>query len=70
MSKNLLMSPVEERDSLPLNLAAKNRLLADWLSTAEAGNYVGPHLKLVNLERNQVLFEQGDLIEHVYFPID
>ena len=70
MSKNLLMSPVEERESVPVNLASKNRLLADLLATPEARSHVGPHLKLVNLERNQVLFEQGDVIEHVYFPID
>ena len=70
MSKNLLMTPVEERDSLSLSLASKNRLLAELLSTAEARDYLGPHLKIVTLERNQVLYEQGDRIEHVYFPLD
>jgi CRP-like cAMP-binding protein len=70
MSKNLQMSPVEERDSLPLNLASKNRLLAELLTTAEAKEFVGPHLKIVTLERNQVLYEQGDTIEYIYFPID
>ena len=70
MSNNLLTSPVYERDSIPLNLASKNRLLAELLITAEAKVAVGPHLKLVTLERNQVLFEQGDRIENVYFPLD
>lgn len=70
MSKNLQMSPVEERDLLPLNLASKNRLLAELLTTAEAKEFVGPHLKIVTLERNQVLYEQGDTIEYIYFPID
>lgn len=70
MSKNLQMSPVEERDSLPLNLASKNRLLAELLITAEAKESIGPHLKLVTLERNQVLYEQGDRIDYVYFPLD
>lgn len=70
MSKNLLMSPVEERNSLPLNLAAKNRLLAELLMTAEAKESIGPLLKIVTFERNQVLYEQGDPIEQVYFPID
>ena len=70
MSKNLLMTPVEERDSLSLSLASKNRLLAELLSTAEARDYLGPHLKIVTLERNQVLYEQGDRIEYVYFPLD
>lgn len=70
MSKNLQMLPVEERDLLPLNLASKNRLLAELLTTAEAKEFVGPHLKIVTLERNQVLYEQGDTIEYIYFPID
>src|SRR5688572_15240083 len=70
MSKNLQMSPVEERDSLPLNLAMKNRLLAELLTAAEAKDYFGPRLKIVTLDRNQVLYEQGDTIDYVYFPID
>jgi len=70
MIKNLQMLPVEERESLPLSLASKNRLLADLLLTAEAKDYVRPHLKVVTFERNQVLYEQGDTIEYVYFPID
>lgn len=70
MSKNLQTSSVEERDSTPLSLASKNRLLAELLTTAEAKDYVGPNLKVVTLERNQVLYEQGDTMEFVYFPID
>lgn len=53
-----------------LSLAMKNRLLAQWLATPDAGEYLMPHLRLVSLERNQVLYEQGDSIEFVYFPID
>ena len=70
MSKNLHTSPVEQRDGLVLSLASKNRLLADLLVTAEARDSIVPHLKIVTLERNQVLYEQGDKIEHVYLPID
>ena len=70
MSKNLHIWPVEEKESLPLSLASKNRLLAELLATAGAKEHLGPHLKLVTLERNQVLYEQGDTIDYVYFPID
>lgn len=70
MSKNLLASPVDGKDVLAFSLASRNRLLAELLSTAEARDYVGPHLKIITLERNQVLYEQGDSIEQVYFPID
>lgn len=70
MSRNLQMLPVEEKESLPLDLASQNRLLAELLTTAEAKDYISPHLKIVTLERNQVLYEQGDAIEYVYFPVD
>jgi CRP-like cAMP-binding protein len=70
MSKNLLMSPVENMEPPPLGIGSKNRLLAELLTTAEARDLIVPHLKVVTLERNQVLYEQGDTIEHVYFPVD
>jgi CRP-like cAMP-binding protein len=52
------------------NLALKNQLLAQWLATPGISDYVLPHLRTVSLERNQVLYEQGDQIDYVYFPID
>ena len=70
MSKNLLMSPVENIEPLPLSIGSKNRLLAELLTTAEARDLIVPHLKVVTLERNQVLYEQGDAIDYVYFPVD
>src|SRR5688500_3421884 len=70
MSKNLLASPSEAKDVMALSLACKNRLLAELLNTAEAKDFIVPHSKVVNLERNQVLFGQGDTIDYVYFPID
>lgn len=50
--------------------AATNKLLRQWLATPDAGEYLLPHLRILSLERNQVLYEQGDSIEFVYFPID
>lgn len=70
MSKNLLASPVDGKDVLTFSPASRNRLLAELLDTAEARDYMGPHLRIVSLERNQVLYEQGDSMDHVYFPID
>jgi CRP-like cAMP-binding protein len=70
MSKNLRVSPVENMEPSPLSIGSKNRLLAELLTTAEASDLIVPHLKIVTLERNQVLYEQGDTIEHVYFPLD
>ncbi len=51
-------------------LAARNHLLAEWFATPDVTEYLAPHLRVVSLERNQVLYEQGDTIEYVYFPID
>lgn len=59
----------EEKDLL-LTLAARNHLLAQWLATPNASEYLSPHLRVVSLERNQVLYEQGDTIDFVYFPVD
>lgn len=70
MSKNLQSPIMEERDLLPMSLAAKNRLLTRLLATAQARDSLLPQLRLVSLERNQVLYEQGDTIDFVYFPLD
>jgi CRP-like cAMP-binding protein len=60
---------IAEND-LSSNLVVRNKLLAQWLATPEVGEYLLPHFRVVSLERNQVLYEQGDPIEFVYFPID
>ena len=69
MSKNLESSLVEERDLLHVTLAANNQLLNSLMATEEVRDALLPHLRTVSLERNQVLYEQGDAIGLVYFPI-
>lgn len=51
-------------------LAEKNHLLAEWIATPSVSEYLAPHLRLVSLERNQVLYEQGDTVDFLYFPLD
>jgi CRP-like cAMP-binding protein len=51
-------------------LAEKNHLIAEWIATRNVIEYLEPHLRVVSLERNQVLYEQGDTIDFLYFPID
>ena len=46
----------------------QNRLLAA-LSPLERERLV-PHLKLVPMPLGKVLYESGDVLRHVYFPID
>lgn len=55
---------------LSSSIVVRNKLLAQWLATPDAGEYLLPQFRVVSLERNQVLYEQGDTIEYVYFPID
>ena len=70
MSKNNEALLLDEKETFPTSLATKNQLLTQLLATAETRDILLPQLKLISLERNQVLYEQGDTIESVYFPID
>ena len=70
MSKNLHVSESVETDLIVSSFAPRNAVLKQLLAIPDAVDYLRPHLKLVPLERNQVLYEQGDTIDFVYFPID
>lgn len=59
---------LDQKDSV--SLASRNSLLARLIASAETKESLLPHLKIVSLERNQVLYEYSDKIELVYFPID
>lgn len=54
------------RSSLP----SRNELLRDFLSVPTIANDLVHDLKVVTLSVNQVLYEQGDHIHYVYFPLD
>ena len=53
-----------------LSVASKNHLLRDLLISEALAERLTPELRLVSLTPNQVLCEQGDEIERVYFPTD
>jgi CRP-like cAMP-binding protein len=61
---------MDEKDFVPANLGTKNLLFTNLLENVEAQPILLPQLKVISLEPNQVLYEQGDKIESVYFPID
>jgi CRP-like cAMP-binding protein len=69
MSKNLSIQE-NESEQVIVGLASHNKLLAELLAEPEVREYLLPHLTIVSLERNQVLYEQGDAIEELYFPLD
>lgn len=70
MLKVLQSSLPEDKDFLSITVATKNQLLAELFANSDTRDALLPHMKSVVLDRNQVLFEQGDAIEHVYFPVD
>ena len=59
-----------ERELLTSSLASRNELIKGFLSVHEIGNVLLHELRLVRFEVNQVLYEQGDKIDYLYFPID
>ncbi len=59
-----------ERDVLTPSVASKNHLLRHLFNSQSVKDVLLPELKMVTLSTNQVLYEQGDQIDTVYFPID
>jgi CRP-like cAMP-binding protein len=59
-----------ERDMLTSSVASKNDLLRQLFSAQSVKDVLLPELKTVTLSTNQVLYEQGDQIDTVYFPLD
>lgn len=55
---------------LPLGVAARNELLKQLLEIPEVTTALLPELRIITLTPNQVLYEQGDHINVVYFPLD
>jgi CRP-like cAMP-binding protein len=51
-------------------IASRNDLLKELLAVPTIAKELLPELKVVPLSLNQVLYEQGDKIDYVYFPID
>ena len=69
LGMNMNVSIVQKEFVAP-SLASQNTLLSELLVTPGAKDYLLPHLKVVSLGRNQVLYEQGDKIDVFYFPLD
>ena len=55
---------------LTSSIASQNKLLEELFKAPGIANYLLPEMRLVPFTVNQVLYEQGDQIEHVYFPLD
>jgi CRP-like cAMP-binding protein len=55
---------------LTSSLASRNLLLEELFKVPSIALYLLPEMKIVPLAVNQVLYEQGDQLDHVYFPLD
>lgn len=60
----------DKKEMLVPSIAPRNELLRELLSVPGIADYLLRELKMVPFTVNQVLYEQGDKIDYVYFPID
>src|SRR5689334_8417741 len=65
-----LQTYIIDRELLTSTLASRNELVKEFLSIPEIGNILLNELRVVRFDVNQVLYEQGDNIDYLYFPID
>jgi CRP-like cAMP-binding protein len=70
MSTDLQTFITDKRDLLTTSLASRNDLLRELLGISGLSNHLFPELRVVPLHVNQVLYEQGDKIDFVYFPLE
>jgi CRP-like cAMP-binding protein len=70
MSIDLQALYPDKREMLTSTIASRNELLSQLLSIPGLTNFLLPELRIVPLAVNQVLYEQGDKINEVYFPLD
>lgn len=59
-----------DKQEFVLSLASRNELLRELLAIPSVGHELIPELRAVTLSINQVLYEQGDQINYVYFPVE
>ena len=60
----------DRKELLTTSIASKNELLKQLLSVPAIANDLLQELRVVSLTVNQVLYEQGDKMEYLYFPLD
>ena len=70
MASNLHTFPDINGMMLTSNVASRNELLGGLLNIPGVATSLLPELRIVTLSANQVLYEQGDKIDFVYFPLD
>lgn len=70
MATNLQSLPPVRSKVLTFDLIFQNELLKELIGIPSLSNYLLPELRVVPLTVNQVLYEHGDQIDYLYFPLD
>lgn len=60
----------ERKEFATSAVASRNAVLGEILGMPDVTNHLLPESKIVRLGVNQVLYELGDKIDYVYFPLD
>lgn len=63
-------SSLDKKEMLTSSMAFRNELLRELLSIPGSEAQLLPQVRVVSLDVNQVLYELGDPIDIIYFPID
>lgn len=70
MTPSLQTPTLDQLELLRSGLIDRNEVLRELFNVPAIARELLPELKVVSLTVNQVLYEQGDKIEFVYFPLD
>lgn len=66
-----LETPIRNPEELlSSGIVTRNQLLRELVALPEILSELLPELKVVSLDLNQVIYEQGDRIDFIYFPLD
>jgi len=70
MSINFHSYLVDRKDPVTSSIASQNKLLDELLSVPSIAQSLLPELRVVPLTVNQVLYELGDQVDYLYFPLN
>ena len=70
MNSSLQSLILDRPDLLRSGITSRNELLRELFAVPAIARELLPELKVVSLTVNEVLYEQGDKLEVVYFPLD
>src|ERR1051326_120956 len=70
MNINVHSFSIDKKDEVAASITSQNRLLDELLRAPSIAQSLLPELRVVSLTVNQVLYEMGDQVDQLYFPLD